>query len=321
MNLLYSKYIIVIHNDDSTYMEFVVQIIEYFFGYSYRESIDLMMIIHKKGKTSFGMFNKEEAESIANKIIYFARKYSFPLMCSVFKNDNQSEINLIQTNRYSFTYLNLFQYRSNLSAQNENTLKKTMNYIRARPGHHIGGTDIKAFHNLAAEIINNSFYEVNFEVASFIQINFVKDGSITIKDNGRGIPVDPPPRYPDKSAVEILFTNLVSATCLTLCVVNAFSSWLEVIINKDGYTWKQMFINGIPELPLQQLGKSKQHGTEISFLPNENLFTNSSWRMENILDICRFEIDQIREYLPNDLLVRVSNQDTQEVHELRVKGK
>ena len=82
--------------------------------------------------------------------------------------------------------------------------------VRRRPGMYIGGTDERALHHLAAEVLDNSMDEAVAGHASRIEVTLEADGSLTISDNGRGIPVDPHPRFPDKSALEVIMTMLHS---------------------------------------------------------------------------------------------------------------
>ena len=82
--------------------------------------------------------------------------------------------------------------------------------VRRRPGMYIGGTDSTALHHLAAEVLDNSMDEAVAGHASRIEVELAADGTLTISDNGRGIPVDPHPRFPDKSALEVILTMLQS---------------------------------------------------------------------------------------------------------------
>ena len=159
--------------------------------------------------------------------------------------------------------------------------------VRKRPGMYIGGTDSQALHHLAAEIIDNCMDEVVAGFAQRIDVHLCANGSLIITDNGRGIPVDPHPKYPHKSALEVILTTLHSGGKFSnksyetagglhgvgLSVVNALSSSLTVEVARDKILWRQTYAKGVPTSPLEQVGAvSNRRGTSITFFPDSEIF-------------------------------------------------
>jgi topoisomerase-4 subunit B len=158
--------------------------------------------------------------------------------------------------------------------------------VRKRPGMYIGGTDERALHHLFAEVLDNSMDEAVAGHAKLIEVTLHADGSLTVRDDGRGIPVDPHPKYPGKSALEVILTVLHSGGKFKegayqtsgglhgvgASVVNALSERLDVRVWLNGFEWKQGFSRGKPLGPLEKLGPSRKRGTAITFLPDETIF-------------------------------------------------
>jgi topoisomerase-4 subunit B len=158
--------------------------------------------------------------------------------------------------------------------------------VRKRPGMYIGGTDERALHHLFAEVLDNSMDEAVARHAKLIEVDLDADGYLTVKDDGRGIPVDPHPRHPGKSALEVIMTVLHSGGKFSgkayetsgglhgvgASVVNALSERLEVTVWKDGFEHRQAFARGKTVGPLERVGPSKKKGTAIRFLPDEEIF-------------------------------------------------
>jgi len=158
--------------------------------------------------------------------------------------------------------------------------------VRKRPGMYIGGTDEKALHHLFAEVLDNAMDEAVAGHAKAIWVEFDGDGYISVRDDGRGIPVDPHPKYPGKSALEVIMTVLHSggkfsgkayATSGGLhgvgaSVVNALSERLEVTAWRDGFEWQQNFSRGLVQGPIVQTQPSKKKGTRLRFKPDEEIF-------------------------------------------------
>ncbi len=159
--------------------------------------------------------------------------------------------------------------------------------VRRRPGMYIGGTDETSFHHLAAEILDNAMDEAVAGFASVIEMEMNADGSLRIKDNGRGIPVDPHPKYPEKSALEVIMTSLHSGGKFSgkaytvsgglhgvgMAVVNALSSFMTVEVARDKCVWMQQYSRGVPTTPLQKIGAvSNRRGTTVIFKPDTEIF-------------------------------------------------
>ncbi len=159
--------------------------------------------------------------------------------------------------------------------------------VRRRPGMYIGGTDERALHHLVAEIVDNSMDEAVAGHANRIDVELHGDNSLTVRDNGRGIPVDPHPKYPDKSALEVILTTLhsggkfsdkVYATSgglhgVGLSVVNALSDRLTVEVARDRNLWRQEYSRGAPLGPVIDEGPvNNRRGTTIRFHPDPQIF-------------------------------------------------
>src|SRR5437588_3877080 len=149
--------------------------------------------------------------------------------------------------------------------------------VRRRPGMYIGGTDEKALHHLFAEVIDNAMDEALAGHASWIEVEMEADGAITVTDNGRGIPVDPHPKFPGKSALEVImctlhaggkFASEVYETSgglhgVGVSVVNALSERLEVEVARGQELYRQTFERGKPKGKLEKLGRApNRRGTK-----------------------------------------------------------
>jgi len=158
--------------------------------------------------------------------------------------------------------------------------------VRKRPGMYIGGTDERALHHLFAEVLDNAMDEAVAKHAKLITVDLDAEGYLSVRDDGRGIPVDPHPKHPGKSALEVVMTVLHSGGKFSgkayetsgglhgvgVSVVNALSESLDVTVWRDGFEWRQSFSRGHVQAPIQQVGPSKKKGTLIRFKPDDQIF-------------------------------------------------
>ena len=159
--------------------------------------------------------------------------------------------------------------------------------VRRRPGMYIGGVDESGLHHLAAEVLDNAMDEAVAGHASRIDIALAADGSLTVEDNGRGIPVDPHPKFKSRSALEVILTTLHAGAKFSdkvyhtagglhgvgVSVVNALSERLEVEVARDQKLWAQSFKRGKPAAKLKQKGTARnRRGTRITFWPDREIF-------------------------------------------------
>ncbi|MBR4932463.1 MAG: DNA topoisomerase IV subunit B, partial [Alphaproteobacteria bacterium] len=159
--------------------------------------------------------------------------------------------------------------------------------VRKRPGMYIGGIDERAYHHLVAEIIDNAMDEAVAGYATNIEVYLNADGYITVKDNGRGIPVDPHPKFPDKSALEVITTTLHSGGKfggdayavsgglhgVGLSAVNALSAHMIIEVARDKKLYRQEYRQGHPQTPVEFVGPvSNRRGTSVSFIPDTEIF-------------------------------------------------
>ena len=159
--------------------------------------------------------------------------------------------------------------------------------VRKRPGMYIGGTDERAYHHLFAEVLDNSMDEAVAGHASRIEIKLDVEGFITVTDNGRGIPVDPHPKFPKKSALEVIMTTLHAGGKFSdkayetagglhgvgISVVNALSELVEVEVARDKVLYRQTFSRGIPQDKLKKVGTApNRRGTAVKFKPDFQIF-------------------------------------------------
>lgn len=174
--------------------------------------------------------------------------------------------------------------------------------VRLRPGMYIGGTDESSMHHLVSEVIDNAMDEAVAGYANRITIEMHAGNSITIADNGRGIPVDNHPKFPNKSALEVILTTLHSGGKFSdkayqtsgglhgvgISVVNALSSALNIEVYRSGFVYNQSYSRGHPLTVLaKQECPKKLKGTKISFVPDEQIFGNSVLNPKKVYELAK----------------------------------
>src|SRR5690349_1436978 len=174
--------------------------------------------------------------------------------------------------------------------------------VRRRPGMYIGGTDEPALHHLAAELLDNAMDEAVAGHASFIEVTLEPGNWLTVRDNGRGIPVDPHPKFKKLSALEVILTTLHSggkfggkayATSGGLhgvgsSVVNALSEAMEVEVARDRVLWRQRYARGKPVTKLVKAGAvHNRRGTSIRFKPDPQIFGALAFNPARLYRLCR----------------------------------
>jgi topoisomerase IV subunit B len=159
--------------------------------------------------------------------------------------------------------------------------------VRRRPGMFIGGTDERSLHHLAAELLDNAMDEAVAGHASWIEVNLAADGALTVRDNGRGIPIDPHPKFPDRSALQVILTTLHSGGKfgakiyqtagglhgVGLSVVNALAAELVVEVARNRELYRQNYERGQPVSGLERVGAApNRRGTTVRARPDPEIF-------------------------------------------------
>jgi topoisomerase-4 subunit B len=174
--------------------------------------------------------------------------------------------------------------------------------VRRRPGMYIGGTDERAFHHLAAEVLDNAMDEAVAGHASRIEVTLEAGNRLTITDNGRGIPIDPHPKFPDKSALEVILSTLHSGGKFNgkaystsgglhgvgVSVVNALSSDTVVEVARNKELFRQRFARGLTLGPLERLGPvNNRRGTSVAFTPDPEIFGEMHFKPNRLYRLAR----------------------------------
>ncbi len=190
---------------------------------------------------------------------------------------------------------------SEYSAKNINVLKG-LEAVRKRPAMYIGDVSTRGLHHLVNEVVDNSIDEALAGFADYISININKDETVTVEDNGRGIPVDMHP-IEKKSALEIVMTVLhaggkfdkdtykVSGGLhgVGVSVVNALSEWCKVEVKRDGKVYFQEYKRGVPVKPVKEIDKAKKNetGTKTTFMPDAEIFKVTKFKFDTLAERMR----------------------------------
>ena len=174
--------------------------------------------------------------------------------------------------------------------------------VRKRPGMYIGGTDERALHHLVAEVLDNSMDEAVAGHATRIEVELHDDFSVTVRDNGRGIPIDPHPKFPGKSALEVILCTLHSGGKFSgksyetsgglhgvgASVVNALSDSMVVEVARGKELYEQRFARGIPQGPIRKIGAApNRRGTSVTFHADEEIFGHHRFKPARLLKMVR----------------------------------
>lgn len=174
--------------------------------------------------------------------------------------------------------------------------------VRKRPGMYIGGTDEQALHHMVAEVLDNAMDEAVAGFANRIEVELLADGSVTIRDNGRGIPIDPHPKFPDKSALEVIlctlhaggkFSGKAYATSGGLhgvgaSVVNALSDSMDVEVARNKQLFAQSFSRGLPLGPVEKVGAApNRRGTSVTFHADPEIFGSHRMKPARLFKMAR----------------------------------
>ncbi|SPH17020.1 DNA topoisomerase 4 subunit B [Defluviimonas aquaemixtae] len=174
--------------------------------------------------------------------------------------------------------------------------------VRKRPGMYIGGTDERALHHLVAEVLDNSMDEAVAGHANRIEVELHDDYAVTIRDNGRGIPIDPHPKFPDKSALEVILCTLHAGGKFSgkayetsgglhgvgASVVNALSDSMVVEVARGKELYEQRFSRGIPLGPVKKIGPApNRRGTTVTFHADEEIFGHHRFKPARLMKMVR----------------------------------
>ena len=218
--------------------------------------------------------------------------------------------------------------KSDYTAQGIQVLKG-LEAVRKRPAMYIGGTGANGLHHLVYEVVDNAIDEALAGFCDDVQVFMRPDGSITVADNGRGIPVDLHPEQ-KRPALEVVMTMLhaggkfdkksykVSGGLhgVGVSVVNALSSWLVVEVRREGSLWTQRYERGVPVTDVQKVGASEGTGTTVSFMPDSEIFETLEFSFDTLSQ-------RLRElaFLNNGVRIYIEDEHTKSrKHDFRYEG-
>lgn len=205
---------------------------------------------------------------------------------------------------------------------------KGLDAVRKRPAMYIGDISVRGLHHLVYEAVDNSIDEALVGYCTEVEVVMCKNGSVTVQDNGRGIPVDIHPDY-QKSALEIVMTILhaggkfdkkaykVSGGLhgVGISVVNALSEWLWVEVARDGKVYRQEFVRGVPVADVKVIGRRKSTGTKVGFLPDLEIFKKRKFSFEILSERLR-ELS----FLNKEVKITISDEISGKEEVFRHKG-
>ena len=222
--------------------------------------------------------------------------------------------------------------KTNYSAKNIEVLEG-LEPVRKRPGMYIGSTNEQGLHHLVNEVLDNSIDEVVAGHASEVAFHYTKNGSIKIRDNGRGIPIDFHPKFKNKRALEIVLSTLHAGGKFDnnsyktsgglhgvgISVVNALSSHLQVIVFKSGKKYSQIYEKGKAKTNIRiEKCKKNEKGTEINFMPDESIFETTQFSPKKLYEFIKMKAvlvsGTIIEFKIDKELIKDSTPDFEKFH-------